>query len=256
MVKLQLLSGRRFASVGRLSTIGFASAGLISCGGGGGSDSTSPPPTPAAPTVSLAATPANAEYGADVVLNWSSTNASSCTASDGWSGSRSVSGQETSAHLAGSLTFTLTCTGQGGSAHQSATVTVQSLPPDPGNAGTATLAGVDSNGNGIRDDVERYVLSNTSPGGVRQALFAQAKLFQSALVQAPQPALLTSLMRNLECLYSYSPGDARAQSGKLLAEYLNTPERVTAYFNFAASIGPVTVDASDPADFAKSCGLT
>jgi hypothetical protein len=31
------------------------------------------------------------------------------------------------------------------------------LPPDPGDAGRATLAGVDANDNGVRDDLERYI---------------------------------------------------------------------------------------------------
>ena len=31
------------------------------------------------------------------------------------------------------------------------------LPPDPGEAGKATLEGIDSNGNGVRDDVERAI---------------------------------------------------------------------------------------------------
>lgn len=31
------------------------------------------------------------------------------------------------------------------------------LPPDPGDAGRATLAGVDVNDNGVRDDLERYI---------------------------------------------------------------------------------------------------
>ncbi|AVR97644.1 hypothetical protein [Pseudoduganella armeniaca] len=31
------------------------------------------------------------------------------------------------------------------------------MPPDPGEAGRATLAGIDSNGNGVRDDLERHI---------------------------------------------------------------------------------------------------
>src|SRR5674476_1488495 len=32
------------------------------------------------------------------------------------------------------------------------------LPPDPGEAGKATLAGIDSNNNGVRDDLEREIV--------------------------------------------------------------------------------------------------
>lgn len=31
------------------------------------------------------------------------------------------------------------------------------MPPDPGEAGRATLAGIDSNDNGVRDDLERHI---------------------------------------------------------------------------------------------------
>jgi len=227
---------------------------LISACGGGEDGSAPPAPPEAGPSMTLSASPTSAEYGSDVVLSWSTTNASNCAASEGWSGEQPVSGQETVSRLTASATFTLTCTGPGGSTHQSTTVTVASLPPDPGEAGNTTIAGADSDSDGVRDDVERYILMNTSPGGIRQTLIAQAKLFQRTLVETPQASMLTTMARNLECLYSYSPRDARGQSAKLLAEYLNTPERVAAYLNFAASVGAVTVDIDEPADFAKSCG--
>ncbi len=38
-----------------------------------------------------------------------------------------------------------------------AVVHERELPPDPGEAGRETLAGVDSNDNGIRDDLERHI---------------------------------------------------------------------------------------------------
>lgn len=31
------------------------------------------------------------------------------------------------------------------------------LPPDPGKAGKQTLMGIDSDGDGLRDDVQRYI---------------------------------------------------------------------------------------------------
>ncbi len=39
-------------------------------------------------------------------------------------------------------------------------VEVDGLPPDPGLAGKTTVEGVDSNNNGFRDDVERYIALN------------------------------------------------------------------------------------------------
>jgi hypothetical protein len=79
--------------------------------------------TQPAPTVSLTASPTSITSGQTSTLSWSSTNATSCTASGAWSGDRVTSGTD----LAGpssTQTYTLTCTGAGGSASDSATVTV------------------------------------------------------------------------------------------------------------------------------------
>ena len=77
------------------------------------------------PTVTLTANPASITAGASSTLTWSSTNATTCAASGGWTGSQPTSGtaKETPS-AAGTATYTLTCTGSGGSANASATVTV------------------------------------------------------------------------------------------------------------------------------------
>jgi hypothetical protein len=66
-------------------------------------------------------------------LTWSSTNATTCLASDGWSGNEATSGTFTTGDLNTSTTYTLTCTGTGGSGSASVTVAVQavSAPPTP-----------------------------------------------------------------------------------------------------------------------------
>lgn len=81
-----------------------------------------PPP----PTVSLSVDHPQVSAGSTVDLVWSSQNATSCTASGGWSGSKALSGTATSAALTGDTTFTLTCAGAGGSAAKSVSVTVTS----------------------------------------------------------------------------------------------------------------------------------
>ena len=80
----------------------------------------------AVPTVQLSASPTNVASGAASNLTWSSTNATSCTASGAWSGTKATSGSASTGPLtAPTSTFTLTCTGAGGSANRSAIVTVQ-----------------------------------------------------------------------------------------------------------------------------------
>jgi tetratricopeptide (TPR) repeat protein len=94
-----------------------------------------PPATP--PSITLQGTPLSVASGGTVTLAWSSKNATSCTASGGWSGSEPVSGTITSAALTAATTFTLSCTGPGGSASQSVSVTIDASTSKGGGGGGA-----------------------------------------------------------------------------------------------------------------------
>ena len=100
-------------------------------------------PVAVQPQVTLASNPTSIVSGQTAMLTWSSTNATSCTASNGWSGSEPTSGSQSTPALTASTKFTLTCAGAGGSAAQSATVSVsaqQSAPPPPPPQPTVTLS--------------------------------------------------------------------------------------------------------------------
>ena len=105
--------------------------GAVACGGGGsgGAGPIAPvvPVTPA-PTVSLSIDQSKVTIGQSAKLTWSSTNATSCTASGSWSGPQAISGTSLQTPTAsGPATYTLTCTGEGGSDSQTATLTT--TPP-------------------------------------------------------------------------------------------------------------------------------
>ncbi len=87
--------------------------------------------TPGIPTVSLSASPTSVSSGSASTLTWSSTNATSCTTSGAWTGSKATSGTQSTGNLTTTSTYTLTCTGTGGSANASATVTVGAAIQDP-----------------------------------------------------------------------------------------------------------------------------
>ncbi len=114
-------------SVGPLASTGTYT---LTCTGSGGSASKSVVVTvvDAGPVVSLMASPESVAVNGSSVLSWSVSNATSCTASGGWSGSKALSGSQTVGPLASGATFTLNCTGAGGSAQRSAVVSVV----DPG----------------------------------------------------------------------------------------------------------------------------
>ena len=102
----------------------------LTCTGPGGNASQSATVTVVPPpAVSLTATPASISSGSSSTLNWSSSNATSCTASGAWSGPQALNGSVSTGALTTNTTYTLTCTGTGGSATQSATVAVSALPP-------------------------------------------------------------------------------------------------------------------------------
>lgn len=81
------------------------------------------------PAIFLSADPTSVSPGGSATLTWSTTNATTCTASGGWSGTRPVLGHETTGLLSATTRYDLECTGAGGSSAASVTVEV---PPDPG----------------------------------------------------------------------------------------------------------------------------
>jgi len=83
-----------------------------------------PPPPPPVPTVSLSANPTSVAAGGSSTLSWSSTNATSCTASGAWSGAKTTSGSQSTGALNATSTYNLSCSGSGGSGNASTTVTV------------------------------------------------------------------------------------------------------------------------------------
>ena len=101
-------------------------------GGGGGGAGPEPPNNTPAPTVSLTADPIMVVPGQTTVLTWSSTDATNCTASGDWSGTRATSGSESSAAIVSMSNFVLRCTGPGGAAQENAAVEV--LLPEPPNS--------------------------------------------------------------------------------------------------------------------------
>ena len=92
---------------------------IVSCGGGGGGSA------PPAPTVSISASNLQVEVGSVSTLTWTSSNATTCAASGGWSGAKAISGsEEVSISVAGSNSFNLTCSGAEATGSGSAAITV------------------------------------------------------------------------------------------------------------------------------------
>lgn len=127
---------------------------ILTCTGPGGSISKTASvtiinPTVTAPTLTFYASPTNVTIGGSANLNWTATNATNCTASGSWSGSKNaVDGTESTGALTtvGQHTYTLTCTGTGGNVTRIATIDVAAPPVPPQCNDT-----IDNDGNGVVD---------------------------------------------------------------------------------------------------------
>lgn len=75
------------------------------------------------PAVSMSLEPASVLTGQTTTLTWSASNATSCTASGAWAGTKAASGSAVVTQaLAGTYTYNLNCSGAGGSANASVTL--------------------------------------------------------------------------------------------------------------------------------------
>ena len=117
----------------RRASVAVAATLLAACQGDGlsSASSGSSPSSASAqpPIVKLQLSSATVEAGESVTLMWNASNAQSCSASGGWSGSRPTSGTLSTTPLTSTTSYTLNCTGSGGSASQSAEVQVTQPAP-------------------------------------------------------------------------------------------------------------------------------
>jgi hypothetical protein len=119
------------------------------------------------------------------------------------------------------------------------------LPPDPGEQGKVTVAGIDSDNDGIRDDVQRHIVLTYEDEATRDALFQIARPHLESLVQAgDKQAVLAQteeIVRGVACLYAVSsPAGARAALTELEGVMLNTRDRIRASIQADAQAGGET----------------
>ena len=82
------------------------------------------------PTVAISLQPSTIVAGNTTTLTWTSTNATACSAGGAWSGALATIGsQNVTPLVAGNFSYSLTCSGIGGSTTASAPLTVTPAPP-------------------------------------------------------------------------------------------------------------------------------
>ena len=130
---------------------------LASCGGGGGGGGSAPP----LPSVNISSSIGSILVNNSVTLTWSSTNSSSCSAS--WTSSTATSGSaEVNVTNPGNNTYSISCSGEGGS--QSASVIVEGYRNTNGVVVDGYISGadvfIDENDNWIADSNENRTTSD------------------------------------------------------------------------------------------------
>lgn len=108
---------------------------------------------PALPVVTLTLGAPQVNDGASTSLTWSASDADTCTASDGWSGSQATSGSVT-VTPSSTTTYTLSCRNVSGTASTSTTLDVTSGSSTDADSGTETDpgTGTGTGGSGVTTD--------------------------------------------------------------------------------------------------------
>jgi len=107
------------------------------------------------------------------------------------------------------------------------------LPPDPGPEGMKTIEGIDSDKDGVRDDVQRFIAENYGHSeravmALREiAKTAQQQMLAGGSISGEEAKRLANLsMRQVACFGgSVEEKDRRGAIGRLVTEVTNTPQR-------------------------------
>ncbi|WP_246464370.1 hypothetical protein [Undibacterium seohonense] len=205
MKSIRLTFPQRLASI-------VAAFLLSACGGGGSGGS----PTPANPTpiINMSMSTSTAFTGQTTTLTWSASNASSCTGSGNWSGTQATSGSLTvNATQVGELSYSLNCSGAGGSATQTSKLAVTQSP--------LTLIAGNIGGPGSADGIGGNARFDTPIGIARDKsgnLFVTDKYNHT--IRKITPSGLVSTFAGQVAI----PGSADGEAGKAL---FNEPNGIT-----------------------------
>jgi len=117
---------------------------------------------------------------------------------------------------------------------------VANLPPDPGAAGKLTLAGIDSDNDGVRDDVQRWIVF-TYPNSqkTRAALRQLSQDYQRFILDAANAVLIyeaARLMDRTQSCLIYVSNNPTARVG-LKSQMLNTYARSKAFMQADSHLG-------------------
>lgn len=137
---------------------------------------------------------------------------------------------------------------------------IPGLPPDPGEAGKATLAGIDFDNDGVRDDIQRYIaMTYPNSAKTRAALTQYAKVVQNAILDANDKQKSVQHGQEVseasECL-TYVLGSvipSRQAKTALRPIILNTDARTKVYLTYNDQLGGEVFPGTPDSQIASTC---
>jgi hypothetical protein len=137
------------------------------------------------------------------------------------------------------------------------------LPPDPGEAGKATVAGIDSDNDGVRDDIQRYIALNFPDSkSTRKALMEYAKACQLFVHELDDEE---KTMRNAEAMnqaITCAFCSLRQQDEgyeifyEIEGKFFNTADRIRAYIKSQNLLGGKIFTIAPTNEQCNRCGNT
>lgn len=134
------------------------------------------------------------------------------------------------------------------------------LPPDPGEEGKKTLLGIDTDGDGVRDDIQRYIyFTYPDDKKLRLGLTYYAKEFQGVLKDANDREAAydhaMKMVRHGDCLWYLKGEEAIDICRALRAQILNTRERSIAYIKYSDNLGGRFIRGAPQKEWKDSCSF-
>ena len=134
------------------------------------------------------------------------------------------------------------------------------LPPDPGEEGKKALLGIDTDGDGVRDDIQRYIyFTYPDDKKLRLGLTYYAIEFQGVLKDAnDQEAAYDHAIkmdRHGECLYYLKGRESIDICRALRSKILNTRERNIAYITHSDNLGGRIIMSTPQKEWKDSCSF-
>ena len=132
------------------------------------------------------------------------------------------------------------------------------VPPDPGPANDLTVAGIDSDNDGVRDDVERWIADQYATSArLRTSAYQASHALQLSVTSAgnsPEASMiLRAIVVSANCLAVTDPGGINQTLQRVQARTLNTIVRRQAHDRFAMSFAGAIIDPNGERPSNASC---